>query len=186
MERIIHGTVVDISDFPYQVALVSHRNHRKRIICGGAIVRPKIIFTAAHCTHVGEEEREDLSVLVGANYVNDPEGRFHKIDSIMRHPGFSSHDFDNDFSVITLKKPVEYSYRVQDIAISKMEQLGGAPGMVSGWGLTEFGAPSTYLRAIKVRVENWPKCQNSFPGFFHPRITKNMICLRPSKLTTYY
>lgn len=76
MERIVHGTVVDISEHPYQVGLVQSRGHRKRLICGGAIIKPHIIFTAAHCTHVGvEDERPNLSVLVGANYLNDPEGR---------------------------------------------------------------------------------------------------------------
>ncbi|KAJ3624845.1 hypothetical protein MTP99_018438 [Tenebrio molitor] len=187
MERIIHGTVVDISDFPYQVALVSHKNHRKHIICGGALVRATIIFTAAHCTHTGnDEERENLSVLVGANYLNDPNGRFHEIDSVTKHPDFSYHDLDKDFSVIILKEPVEFDHKARNIDISQTDHEGGTVATISGWGRTEFGIPSKYLRATKLTVENWHKCQDYFPGIFHPKITRNMICVRPSRTSTYF
>ncbi|XP_008196898.2 trypsin [Tribolium castaneum] len=187
MERIIYGTVVDISDFPYQVALVSRRNNRKRIICGGALVKPRVVFTAAHCTHTrNDEERENLSVLVGANHVNDPDGVFHEIDTVMKHPDFSYHELDNDFSVITLKEPVEYSDKARSIDISNADHDGGTVATISGWGRTEYGTPSKYLRATKLTVENWDKCQDYFPGVFHPKITRNMICVRPSRTTTYF
>lgn len=186
MERIIYGTVVDISDYPYQVALVSRRGHRKRIICGGALVKPRVVFTAAHCTHTRDDEPRDLEILVGANYVNDPDGVFHEIDSVMKHPDFSYHALDNDFSVITLKEPVEFNHKTRNIAVSEDDLKGGTVATISGWGRTEHGTPSKYLRATKLTVEKWSKCQDYFPGAFHPRITRNMICVRPSRTTTYF
>ncbi|XP_063917125.1 trypsin-like [Zophobas morio] len=188
MERIIYGTVVDISDFPYQVALVHHRKNRKRIICGGALVRPRVVFTAAHCTHTKDfdEERKPLSVLVGANYLDDPDGRFHEIDRVVKHPDFSFHNYDHDFSVIVLKEPVEYSSKARDIAVSDEDHEGGTLATISGWGRTESGRPSKYLRATKLTVEKWGKCQDYFPGILHPRISSNMICVKPSRTTTYF
>lgn len=187
MERIIHGYVVDIVDYPYQVALVAQRGERKRIICGGALIKPNVVFTAAHCTHATDhEERENLAVLVGANYVDDPKGRLHSIDKMTKHPDFSFNDFDHDFSVITLNKEVEFGPRAQPIEVSSGKHLGGTVARVSGWGRTETGQPSKYLRATQLTVEVWERCQNYFPGVFHPTITKNMICVRPDRTTTYF
>ncbi|XP_019878261.2 trypsin V-B-like [Aethina tumida] len=188
MSRIIHGDVVDIEDHPHQVALVARKNTRSKIICGGALVKPRVVFTAAHCTHVipHARPREGLSVLVGANSLHDPKGTEHKIQKVIKHPAFGYNNFDNDFSVVLLKKPVDYSDRVQNIPISLHDHREGTQATASGYGLTEYGFPSKNLRAVDLTIERHSKCQSYFPKAFHPKITKNHVCVRPDKKTTYY
>lgn len=40
---ILHGKVVDITEHPYQVALLNTKVNK--IICGGVIIKPRIVFT---------------------------------------------------------------------------------------------------------------------------------------------
>ncbi|XP_045478362.1 trypsin epsilon-like [Harmonia axyridis] len=186
-DRILHGSDSDIRNHPYQVALVTTNGHHKKILCGGALVDPKIVFTAAHCTHVDEETiRPNLTVLVGANSLFDPEGTSHEIHKVIKHPKFQFNMFDNDFSAVVLRKPVVYNDRVQPIAVSEEEHSGGVKGVVSGWGLTERGRPSVNLKSVKLVLEDWDKCQDHFPRPVHPKITKNHICVKPSHKTTTY
>lgn len=124
MDRILHGRDTDIKDHPYQVALVTTNGNRKRILCGGALIEPKIVFTAAHCTHVDDQTiRPNLTVLVGANSLFDPEGKKHEIYRVLKHPDFKFDMFDNDFSAVVLKKPVVYNDRAQPIKISEVRSL---------------------------------------------------------------
>lgn len=44
--RIVGGQDADIEDHPYQVSLQQYGAH----ICGGSIISPRHVLTAAHCT----------------------------------------------------------------------------------------------------------------------------------------
>lgn len=154
--------------------------------CGGTLVRPDVVFTAAHCTHPGNIPRKDLSVLVGANSVDDPEGRVHQIKRVVKHPEFIHGAFDKDFSVVVLDEPAKLSDRVKPISVSLEDHEPGIKGTVAGWGLTELGKPSKYLRATKQTLEKLDKCQVYFPQPHHPEITKNMICVKPSRSSSHF
>uniref|UniRef100_A0AAR5QA59 Peptidase S1 domain-containing protein n=1 Tax=Dendroctonus ponderosae TaxID=77166 RepID=A0AAR5QA59_DENPD len=142
---ILHGKVVDITEHPYQVALLNTKVNK--IICGGVIIKPRIVFTAAHCTHTrNDTPRKNLAVLVGANYVHDYDGNLHHIDKVIKHPDFSYHTLDSDMSVLLLKEPIKFSEKARNIDISTDDHPGGTKASVSGWGRTETGVQSTHLR----------------------------------------
>lgn len=44
--RIVHGEDASIHDFTYQVSVQYYDRH----LCGGSIIAPNIVLTAAHCT----------------------------------------------------------------------------------------------------------------------------------------
>ncbi|XP_060522361.1 trypsin-2-like [Cylas formicarius] len=184
-EKILNGKVVDIKDHPYQVALVNKKFNR--IICGGVIIKPRVVVTAAHCTHtIRMEPRKNLEVLVGANHVGDDDGNFHTIEKVIKHPDFSYRGLDSDMSVLLLKEPIKFSEKAQNIEISTDDHSGGTVATASGWGRTETGRPSRKLRAVDLILEYPSKCQSHFPGIYHPTITHNMVCVKPHHKSTYY
>lgn len=46
--RIIHGDVADTGDFPWTVLLLQITKNEESSICGGSILSPRVIMTAAH------------------------------------------------------------------------------------------------------------------------------------------
>lgn len=86
--KIVHGDLADIADFPFQVGIGSKKT---RFFCGGAIVAPKIIFTAAHCTTITPTQfpRKGLRVFAGADRVDDPNAKFYEVAKIHVHPKWS-------------------------------------------------------------------------------------------------
>lgn len=132
------------------------------------------------------EKRTDLTVLVGANTLEDPKGKIHEIKSVLKHPDYTHEGYDNDFSIVFLKKPVELNERVNTISLSLTDHKPGTKGTVTGWGQTEYGKPSKKLQKAKVTVSSIEKCRKHFPKIEHPRITENMICVKPGLMSSSF
>lgn len=137
-------------------------------------------------TIISGEKRTDLTVLVGANTLDDPNGKLHQIKSIIKHPDYTHERYDNDFSIVFLKQPAKLSERVNTIALSLGDHKPGTKGTVTGWGQTEHGKPSRKLQRAKVTVSSLEKCQRHFPKVGHPRITENMICVKPGLMSSSF
>lgn len=135
---------------------------------------------------ISGEKRTDLTVLVGANTLDDPKGKLHQIKSILKHPDYTHEGYDNDFSIVFLKKPAELSGRVNTIGLSLGDYKPGTKGTVTGWGQTEYGKPSRKLQSAKVTVSSLGKCQKHFPKVDHPKITENMICVKPGLMSSSF
>ena len=76
--RIVGGEPSDPNSIPWQVALV--KRWERYPFCGGTILCPKFIMTAAHCMYVGNYQLkpEDIEVMVGEHDVTAS-------DSLTRH-----------------------------------------------------------------------------------------------------
>lgn len=132
------------------------------------------------------DKRSDLSVLVGANSIDDPNGRLHKIKDVVKHPDYIHEGYEKDFSIVFLKKPAQLGERVNTIGLSLGEHKPGTKGTVTGWGQTEFGKPSRKLQQAKVIINDLEKCRRHFPKMGHPRITESMICVKPGLMSSSF
>ena len=91
--KILGGRTSSPQGHPWQVALVHEKATTYWLFCGGAIICPKFVMTAAHCTHKRLGEINNLRVLVGAHKLDHKKKEArpkwhttHKIKKIIEHP----------------------------------------------------------------------------------------------------
>src|SRR6266540_4064897 len=87
--KIVGGSTVSISDYPWQAALVFDTRFPQwvddfeRQFCGGTLITPRIVQTAAHCLvendpdddGASDMETNDLDVVIGRTTLSDSDGQ---------------------------------------------------------------------------------------------------------------
>lgn len=143
-QEIIGGAYAGQNQFPYMVRLMLDGRH----VCGGTIINPNWVVTAAQC--VAWQDFRKIVVVAGDNILNTPEYT-EQSKTIL---GFTTHpDFVyarglplNDVAVIRLSSPLLFNFAVQPLALpSNPAPLGYLT--VSGWGHTSPNSgPSNRLK----------------------------------------
>lgn len=133
--RSVGGSPGNIATYPWQVSLQTNAVHR----CGGSIISPHWILSAAHCT-VGIDPKS-FNVRVGSSW-HGAFGETINISQVVVHPEYTrlpTTGFwppNNDFTLIKLERPLIFGPRVQPIELpdEDAEIADGTLCMTSGWG----------------------------------------------------
>jgi hypothetical protein len=142
---VVAGVLIDVQQAPWHVAVLQSRGARFTL-CGGAIIDPQRVVTAAHCVfdQGGQPaSAANLSVRAGiSNFVtprtsDQQQNRF--VISYRVHPGyvFSTSGSPDDVAVLTLDAPLDLSGpAVRPIALPAPDTLfaGGDAVSVAGFG----------------------------------------------------
>ncbi|XP_033620058.1 ovochymase-2 [Fukomys damarensis] len=175
--RIVGGNQVEKGSYPWQVSLKKRKKH----ICGGTIISPQWVITAAHCV-ANRNIASMLNVTAGEHNLSqtEPEEQILTIKTIIIHPQFS------------IKKPMEY-----DIALLKMAgtfQFGQfvrpvclpEPGerfeagficTTTGWGrLTEDGIFPQVLQEVNLPILTKEECAAALLTIKKPFSGKTFLC----------
>jgi secreted trypsin-like serine protease len=140
--RIINGDPATADgQFPWTVALVEpSASADKRAFCGGTLIAPKIVLTAAHCT-IGSRPTE-IDVVVGDHDLSSvAPGNVFDVTRISLHPGAEGDDDDivprRDVSLLQLDQD-EALGTAAPVTLASNDEAAAAPDFeVTGWGLTE-------------------------------------------------
>ncbi|XP_060527630.1 trypsin 3A1-like [Cylas formicarius] len=130
--RIIGGEQVDISQVPYQVAILLYGQQD----CGGTLISPTKVLTAQHCWLEGTRI-SDYSVRVGStdweNGGQEIEITAFDLHDVPKGETFTSYDI----AVITLKSAVNVSNAVTiPVDDADTVHVDGEVATISGWGVT--------------------------------------------------
>jgi trypsin len=139
--RIVGGTRAGV--YPAQ-AEVDVRAGGRTYLCGGTLVHGEWVLTAAHC--VAGVKGRSVTVRLGSTELG--KGRRHRVDRIVRAPGWTGRTFRHDAALLHLRKPS----RALPLPITPSTAVGGL-GRVLGWGTTsEDGQPSPDLQQVDVPI----------------------------------
>uniref|UniRef100_A0A182RRJ2 trypsin n=1 Tax=Anopheles funestus TaxID=62324 RepID=A0A182RRJ2_ANOFN len=170
--QIVGGFPIDISEAPYQISL----REGGHPICGGSIISPNWILTAAHCLE-GVASSE-VSVRAGSTYKQHG-GIIHNAKRIVIHPDWDSSTNEADCALVELDDPLPLNG--QTIASIEMPEedeedpAEGSKAMVSGWGKTlNVYHSNLILRATFVPIVHRDNCQKAYRRT--NTISERMLC----------
>lgn len=153
-QAVIGGTPLAITEVPWQVAMVVQGSS----LCGGALITPTHVLTAAHCFNDAADPGS-VRAYAGISRLSErasatPLG----ISGIAIHPGFDRGTFANDLAIITLTAPVPATATTGAIALPVGLPASSWPAVgealrVSGWGRSsEGGRESDQLLGATVQL----------------------------------
>ncbi|CAB3254606.1 unnamed protein product [Arctia plantaginis] len=194
--RIYGGQKAARGSVPYQVALrrVVQRGRRWVLFCGGAIVTPKHVATAAHCFEAMRlRQTRVIAGTVASSVLVRGRSKFERLASLMEiqrtetwrkiakcyeHSRYNRKKIVNDFAVLQIEKAFIFSSVVQPIPIltAKVEESVNVPDdtlcLVSGYGLMEYRQHSLTLRKVCVPTVSYASCAR----FYRLASDKTQVC----------
>ncbi|XP_034941240.1 proclotting enzyme isoform X2 [Chelonus insularis] len=182
--RVVGGEEALPGRWPWMAAIFLHGSRRTEFWCGGSLIGPRHILTAAHCTRDQRQRpfaARQFTVRLGdIDLERDDEPsspETYGVKAIHAHPKFSRVGFYNDIAILELSRPVRKSPYVIPICLPqgryRNEAFQGARPTVVGWGTTYYGGKeSTVQRQAVLPVWRNEDCNDAY---FQP-ITGNFLC----------
>ncbi|MFD7644854.1 S1 family peptidase [Kitasatospora sp. NPDC059795] len=171
--RIVGGTGTSTGDHPWMVALSSRPqfgSSRSGQFCGGALVTPTKVVTAAHCfydeTTGRPTQRPALRVIVGRDDLRGSAGKEVAVDGVWIEPSYSFAANSRDVAVLTLAEPQNDRQLLEMVGPGENRPYAvGTPATVFGWGDTRGnGTYSNTLRQVTVPIISDAACEHAYPG----------------------
>jgi len=178
--KIVGGNPAVIGQLPYQVSIQKATAYGPEHYCGGSIVAPQWILTAAHCAagHVTSE----LTIAAGILNKNLSSGEpSMQLRSGLKNQIFFDYQTSSmmyDIALIKVTEPFEFNEFVQPIALPNQMQAtpAGSVSTVSGWGSTrESGPLSQELLVVEVPTLSLKQCQDLYFPLWYD-VDPSMIC----------
>uniref|UniRef100_I3KLH9 Transmembrane serine protease 3 n=1 Tax=Oreochromis niloticus TaxID=8128 RepID=I3KLH9_ORENI len=171
--RIVGGNISKQGQFPWQVSL----HYRNEHLCGGSIISPYWVITAAHCVY-GFVNSSMWAVYVGLTEQPLHGAQALAVEKIVYHNRYRRKGLGYDIALMKLANPTLFpAGSVQPICLPSHgeEFKEGTLCWISGWGATEEdGDTSVVLRSAVVPLISNQNCNR--PEVYKGLISSWMIC----------
>lgn len=163
--RTIGSAETSTASAPWAVAITDDSGNQ---FCGGTLVTPVKVVTAAHCTVDQSTNQprpiESLRAVTGRTDLRTNQGEAHDIDRAWTDPEYQGYTQGKDVAVLTLSSPApERPLRMVGPG-ETAPYTPGTTGRIYGWGRTKESAPpSPVLRSVGVPVAEEPYCKHAYP-----------------------
>jgi secreted trypsin-like serine protease len=191
--KIVGGETASRGAWPWQVAV--YRRVMKNgtsvskgwLFCGGSLIHPRWVLTAAHCLEPEPAGRYDaaapgdLVVVEGTNVLahsvfggGRENGRKLRVSRVVMHEQWNARSVENDIALIELASPatskpiaIAFGQASADVKADVLQvgafDAAGKMATVTGWGRLRFSEPNRPASLMEVRVPLVPveTCQRA-------------------------
>jgi hypothetical protein len=180
LSRIINGVESHQNRWPWLVSIgIGYRSsnglwQNRTHICGGTLIEPSHVLTAAHCLEQKIDDRdvpltltnptlESFFILrIGIHDIRSTRtNEIYRARRILIHERFVSSTFENDIAIIRLDRPVLTHQYASPICLPSNHVLPGTQVIVAGWGtIAETSrSHSDVLRQANVNILSAMNCR---------------------------
>ena len=162
--KIINGTTAMHGEHPWLVSIMLNNRHH----CGGSLIRPNWVLTAAHCVYRMNANR--FKVKLGGhrrNMTNELTANEVPVAKIIYHNGFSYATFAHDLALIKLSNNINYTDYIRPICLPTGDngilKSIHSKAIVAGWGkLQQGGLSADTLQEVELPLVENNLCQTWF------------------------
>ena len=156
--------VANPNPYPWSVAMYASFGEQILFSCGGFLIDPEWVMTAAHCVFdpltfgMIPYAPERLSVVVGERDLSTVNSNSRQsVAEIYAHPQWDSYLVTGDIALLRLVSP-ERNEGIPVLPLSRGEQpSAGTPAKIAGWGETENRTYPNVLREADVEIAAGPE-----------------------------
>ena len=175
--RIINGFEVPPHSLPFQVLVVLNFASGQQKYCGGTLISPSYVLTAASCF---ANTPVSVFIFTGDHDITVPGdgGQIVDVLDFLIHPLWNPPTTLNDYAILKLTNPVDIStsspnFGLACLSLDANQNLTGVRLTTSGWGKNVSSADtsiSNVLRATFLRGISLANCGAAFgaPAGFLP------------------
>ncbi|XP_049491337.1 serine protease 29-like [Panthera uncia] len=188
---IVGGHSAPQGKWPWQVSLrvYVYRWASWVHICGGSLVHPQWVLTAAHCIDRKDADPSAYRIHAGNVYLYG--GRtLLNVSRVIVHPDYITAFLGFDLALLKLATPVRMSSRTRPVTLP-LQSLDFSPEdecWLTGWGrgfYFEPLSPPYRLQQVQIPLEEEGACEQGYRRFLHTRangkvIPEDMLCAAPS------
>ncbi len=171
---IVGGSEVTPGSRPFMAAILESSGSPTSQYCGGTLISPNWVVSAAHCFRDGNTTTPAASVRIGLGLhrLSQGGGNIFGVKRVIVHPQYNAQSSDYDMALLELNGTASQAPIALQTAST---DLTGVTATAIGWGLTNpdnNNSSSDVLLQVSVPVVSNTSCNTSYGG----GITARMLC----------